>query len=84
MKTRDEIKQQHQKLKEGLKLYPDVPYYAKQGYLEIVKGQIQALGWVLGYKYKTRYFCVDCQKAHIHLKCPHCGNEEEKPNELAA
>jgi hypothetical protein len=50
---------------------------ADNTYKEMLKTRIQALRWALGYKDTDRYFCSICQKSHVNLKCPKCGDSTD-------
>lgn len=78
MRKKSEIKDKISILSSRAKRHPpDIPQSLFSQYQEILKTEIRTLKWVLGHKLPTWYWCVDCQKGHRNLRCPHCGNEHD-------
>jgi len=82
VKTRSEIRQKIKDLQNDIKAYKHVPKPKRQDYEDIIRGQIRALRWAMGYKLNgSVYWCSSCKLAHKGIECPKCHSSRLVPRQ---
>ena len=73
MKTREEIKNSIVRCRKIMKIAEGLEGH--NGYIDIIKGQIRSLRWVLCHKLPIYYWCPGCERQHRGVRCHKCGGD---------